>query len=395
MATSTATSVLTDAVRARARAEAAETVAMLGYRDDEMARTAHVEPPMRRLVERSAIALTIGEAMGLSEGQAQHRLSIADTLRDQSPATWEAFLDGQIDLSRAREVAHTIKQLKRSDSVHLLDQKVLKYAAGHTTAELRGWLRRFVLRVEADLAVERAEDERTNRHVSIKHGDDSMSALYAYLPSHQAAAIEARLRKEARRATPNNHAGADDDDRTVAQREADLLVDWCTDSDAAAAAIDANIAVTIDAEVLAGAVAGFAESADRRWAVPASWIAEVVKTGSTFWHRIVTQPVTGDVLSHEYAGRFCPDTLNIALQFLHGVCQAPGCVVPANRCDIDHRIPFPEGPTSADNLGPFCRRHHSYKGHGLLHWSTSPARPPTPHIVIEMFNEPILMQYAA
>ncbi|WP_456698756.1 DUF222 domain-containing protein [Aeromicrobium sp. P5_D10] len=389
MATSTATSILTDAARARARAEAVETLAMLGYRDAEMARTAHVEPPMRRLVERSAIALTIGEAMGLSEGQVQHRLSVADTLRDQSPTTWDAFLDGRIDLGRAREIAHTVKQLKRADSVHLLDQNVLNYAAGHTTAELRGWLRRFVLRVEADLAIERAEDERTRRHVSIKHGDDSMSALYAYLPSHEAAAIEARLRKEAR------HAIDDDDDRTVAQREADLLVAWCTDSDAVTAAIDANIAVTIDADVLAGAVAGFAASADGSWAVPAGWIAEVVKTGNTFWHRIVTEPVTGDVLSHEYVGRFCPDTLNIALRFLHSVCQAPGCMVPANRCDIDHRVPHPEGPTSADNLGPFCRRHHSHKGHGLLHWSTSPPRPPTPPVVIELFSEPVLMEYAA
>ena len=113
MATSTATSILTDAARARARAEAVETLAMRGYRDAEMARTAHVEPPMRRLVERSAIALTIGEAMGLSEGQVQHRLSVADTLRDQSPTTWDAFLDGRIDLGRAREIAHTVKQLKR------------------------------------------------------------------------------------------------------------------------------------------------------------------------------------------------------------------------------------------------------------------------------------------
>jgi hypothetical protein len=146
--------------------------------------------------------------------------------------------------------------------------------------------------------------------------------------------------------------------------------------------------------VLAGAVAGFAESTDGRWAVPAPWIAAVVATGSTFWHRIVTDPVTKDVLSHEYLGRFAPDDLKIALRFLHGVCQAPGCMVPAELCDYDHRKPHPRGPTRGDNMGPFCRRHHILKGHGLLHWTTRPP-PPSKPVVIELFRDPIPIEYAA
>lgn len=360
------TDVLTDVVRERARAEAREVEAMLEFRDREMQRIASVESPMRRLHERGAIALAIGEAAGLSEGQVQHRLSFADTVRDQSPTTWAAFVEGLIDLARVREIGHTIDQLKRADSVHRLDLRVVDYAETHTVAELRGWLQAFVRRVEADLAVERAEDERAKRHVSVKHGDDSMGWLSAYLPSHELAAIEDRYHKGARRRVDP------DDTRTIAQREADLLVAWCTESDAAASAIDANIAVTIGADVLAGANPGFAESSDGRWGVPATWIAAVIGSGSTFWHRIVVDPVTDDILSHEYIGRVAPDILRIALQFLHGTCQGPGCMVPAERCDIDHRLAFPDGPTRGDNLGPFCRRHHGYKGHGLLHWTTRP-----------------------
>lgn len=360
------TDVLTDVVRERARAEAREVEAMLEFRDREMQRIASVESPMRRLHERGAIALAIGEAAGLSEGQVQHRLSFADTVRDQSPTTWAAFVDGLIDLARVREIGHTIDQLKRADSVHRLDLRVVDYAETHTVAELRGWLQAFVRRVEADLAVERAEDERAKRHVSVKHGDDSMGWLSAYLPSHELEAIEDRYRTGARRRVDP------DDTRTIAQREADLLVAWCTESDAAASAIDANIAVTIGADVLAGANPGFAESSDGRWGVPATWIAAVIGSGSTFWHRIVVDPVTDDILSHEYIGRVAPDILKIALQFLHGTCQGPGCMVPAERCDIDHRLAFPDGPTRGDNLGPFCRRHHGYKGHGLLHWTTRP-----------------------
>jgi hypothetical protein len=368
MATSSAaqTDGLTDVVRERARAEAREVVAMLDFRDREMERIASVESPMRRLHERGAIALAIGEASGLSEGQVQNRLSFADTVRDQSPITWSAFVQGRVDLIRVREIGHAIDQLKRAESVHRLDRRVVDYAEAHTVAELKVWLRRFVQRVEADLAVERAEEERVKRHVSVRHGDDGMGQLSAYLPSHELAAIEDRYRRAARRPVDP------DDERTIAQREADVLVAWCTESETATAAIDANIAVTVGADVLAGFTPGFAESADRRWAVPAGWIAAVVSSGSTFWHRIVLDPVSDDILSHEYVGGFAPDVLNIALRFLHGTCQGPGCMVPAERCDIDHRQPFPEGPTHGDNLGPFCRRHHGYKGHGLLHWTTRP-----------------------
>lgn len=370
MATSTTApiDVLSDVFRERARAEAREVVAMLDFRDRDLERIALIESPMRQLVERGAIALAIGEAMGLSEGQVQHKLSFADTVRDQSPTSWGAFLDGRIDLVRIREIGHTIGQLKRADSVHRLDGRVVQYAETHTVAELRAWLRRFVRRVEADLAIERAEDERAKRHVAIRHGDDSMGYLSAYLPSHELAAIADRLRKGARSGVNS------DDDRTVAQRETDLLVGWClsTSSQGDEGVMGANIGVTVDADVLAGANPGFAESTDGQWGVPARWIADVVRSGSAFWHRILVDEVDDDVLAHEYIGRFAPDVLNVALRFLYGTCQGPGCMVPAERCDIDHRTPFPEGPTRGDNLGPLCRRHHSYKGHGLLRWTTRP-----------------------
>ncbi|GAA3514457.1 hypothetical protein GCM10022234_06630 [Aeromicrobium panaciterrae] len=390
MATAFAPTVesLTDFAQARARAEACEVEAMLAFQDAEIARTATVEPAMRRQVERAAIPMSIGEATGFSEGQIHHLLSAASTVRDQAPRTWQAFRDGRVDRARVRDIAHTIDQLQRNESVERLDARVIDYAVDHTTAELRVWLRRFVQRVEEDLAVERAKAERAQRHVSIKHADDAMGWLNAYLPSHELAAIEGRLHTDARKPVDT------DDDRTVSQREADLLVAWCADGDSATKPADVHVAVTIDADVLAGAVDGFAQSTDGRWGAPASWITEVTSTGNVFWHRMVLEPVSGDVLSHEYLGRFCPDILAVALRFRDGVCQAPGCMVPAERCDIDHRVPYPEGPTSAANLGPFCRRNHNFKSHGVLRWSTRPPPQPPPPIVIEIYRDSIAMELA-
>ncbi|WP_231984012.1 HNH endonuclease signature motif containing protein, partial [Mycobacterium sp. 852013-51886_SCH5428379] len=42
-------------------------------------------------------------------------------------------------------------------------------------------------------------------------------------------------------------------------------------------------------------------------------------------------------------------------------CRFPGCDVPAARCDVDHVVPWPYGPTHASNLHCKCRTHHLAK----------------------------------
>ena len=47
-----------------------------------------------------------------------------------------------------------------------------------------------------------------------------------------------------------------------------------------------------------------------------------------------------------------------------GTCRFPGCQTPAARCDIDHVVPHPLGPTEPGNLICLCRTHHRFKHHG-------------------------------
>ena len=122
MDTPIAIAALNGASRARASAEAREVEAMLWFRDSEFARTANVEPAMRRQVERASVALMIGEATGLSESQVQLRISAAETVRDHALLVWHAFGTGRIDLARVRDIAHTIDQLHRPESVDRLDR---------------------------------------------------------------------------------------------------------------------------------------------------------------------------------------------------------------------------------------------------------------------------------
>ena len=62
-------------------------------------------------------------------------------------------------------------------------------------------------------------------------------------------------------------------------------------------------------------------------------------------------------------------------------CIFPGCTRPADRCELDHTVPWPHGPTCPCNLAALCKHHHRLKhrdpgwrlvnhGDGRLTWTT-------------------------
>ncbi len=67
-------------------------------------------------------------------------------------------------------------------------------------------------------------------------------------------------------------------------------------------------------------------------------------------------------------------------------CRFPGCRRSADSAgtDLDHTIPWPDGPTSAANLAVLCRRHHRLKHTagwnvnldptGVMTWTTPTGR---------------------
>jgi hypothetical protein len=42
-------------------------------------------------------------------------------------------------------------------------------------------------------------------------------------------------------------------------------------------------------------------------------------------------------------------------------CRYPGRSAPAAHSDLDHTVPWPQGPTHPANLAALCRRHHRVK----------------------------------
>lgn len=346
--------------RNRARAEAAEWAMMLAVADELAAQHRRHDGGQVLSVALSSIATELCWATGWSEAQVQNRLAAARRLRECGPKTWAAFNEGKIDAARAAEISRAFEKLSLPESYQVLDDLVAEIAAESTVGELRNWIRVFLAEVEPDLATQRAEIERNERHVRVQHTEDAMAWLSAYLPSVAAEAIERRLNRVAKE--------MDTDERTLDQRRADLLMSWLTNGEGDKPGIGADIAVVIDAQTLASAREAWAISEDERWSSPVSWLFDYVDPDNLLWHRLITDD-EGKVLDYTHLGRFPKDAQKIAIRLRDKTCKTPGCIKPARECDIDHHDAYPEGKTTGKNLGPLCRRHHRMKTHGYLTWT--------------------------
>jgi hypothetical protein len=78
---------------------------------------------------------------------------------------------------------------------------------------------------------------------------------------------------------------------------------------------------------------------------------------------ILFDPIAQDACDHRGAeNRYTPSRrLKDLIRARSVTCDAPGCGAQALYADLDHTVPYPDGPTDQCNLGPKCRRHHRAK----------------------------------
>jgi Domain of unknown function (DUF222) len=145
-----------------------------------------------------------------------------------------------------------------------------------------------------------------------------------------------------------------------------------------------RIGVVVPLASLLGASDTPAELADRSGFMPAEalkqQIAETLDPDSrnqVLFTRLLTDN-GGRLLDITELGRYPSKRLAEAIKIRAGTCRYPNCTVPADRCDLDHHQPVPQGPTSGTNMDPFCRRHHrgktfawhtAIRDHDALDWT--------------------------
>ncbi|MTB87300.1 DUF222 domain-containing protein [Aeromicrobium senzhongii] len=314
---------------------------------------------------RREVTLELAQALHVTEHQVWAMVREAATLQRKTPAIWRAFAAGDIDGVRVTAIADTADRLVTPEAWAQLEQTAPAYAAAHTIAELRAWLRRLRRRLEPDVADAETARAVEDRRVTITHNDDGTSWLNALLPTGVAIVIADRLRRTARALPVIDPETGEKDHRTREQKQADVLAHWLTSSTGTSTDIRAEIAISIAATDLLGHTNGPGVTLDGE-PVPADWVRELAASEHAVLRRLVLDPV-GHVLDTEVLTYRPPESLRQALRWRDGSCRVAGCRAPVHDTDLDHHIPYGHGGrTTGANLRCLCRKHHNMKSHGHL-----------------------------
>jgi hypothetical protein len=156
-------------------------------------------------------------ALGLSPVTAGTKLKNAEQLCTRHPATLGLLLDGRISEVQARAVTEASYVLPDT-ILPAFEDRVLKRAPEQTLKQLRDVVRRAQHRMDPAGAEQRKQRAHEDRSVRVTDAGDGMSWFSALLPAEHAHACLARI-DAAARMTPK------EDERTIEQRRADMLVD--------------------------------------------------------------------------------------------------------------------------------------------------------------------------
>jgi hypothetical protein len=235
------------------------------------------------------------------------------------------------------------------------EARVLKRAPEQTLSQLKQSIRRAVLRLDPATAEERRQRAKADRNIRVADAGDGMGWLVMLLPIDQAKACYTRADALARTA-------AKDDPRTRDQLRADAVVDAILTGTGEAGlprrhGLTPSISVIVNLETLAG-VEDEPGWLDGYGPITAQHARDIASDQTGTWRRLVIDPIFGQVIDYGTTKYRPPQHLQDLVIARDGTCTFSTCNRPARIGDLDHIVPFPDGPTAAHNLHPPCERHH-------------------------------------
>ncbi|KQZ84541.1 HNH endonuclease [Microbacterium sp. Root166] len=344
------------------------------------------------VVDRS-VRLELAAALRVTEHAAASLLGFAEALVHRYPAALDSL--GRAGMTeRHAEILVDLLDSAEPDVRKRLVPRAVELAGELAVGSFRRALRRLVELEQSATLAERHEAALQGRRVVVEPAGDGMAWIHSLGPEVEAHAIYNRLTAKAKAICAHP-----DETRTLDQVRADIFGDLLIDGDTAhlapeARGIRATVAVTVPVLTLLDE----SQAADAAPAVveglgpiPLAKARELAG-GADGWTRILTHPETGVVLSVGRDQYRPPPALRRLARWRADRCMAPGCGIPAARCEIDHTIAWEHGgPTALDNLAPLCKGHHTIKHHGgwqveqvdgsggALHWTSPSGRHYTVH----------------
>jgi hypothetical protein len=307
----------------------------------------------------------VAPALRLAPATAHQKLDIAVALTGPLWDTLERLERGEFSYLHAKILATAVEPLTPEVTAQV-QQRVLPRASAQTPGEFRASVRRAVAKFDTRNQTKRHAAAYADRKVVHYPEDDGMASIWLHLAADGAATIMTALKARACTKEPG-------DQRTADQRRADAAVEI------ALAALDnphlptqhglrPAVSITIAQSTLHGQDQQPAELAGYG-PIPASMARRIAaQPGATvrYWlvdaaGRLLDQQPNRAATSVERYQPTAAITRHVTTRDPH--CVHPGCRRTALTCELDHRIPWPIGATSIQNLQPTCKRHHDLKHH--------------------------------
>lgn len=281
------------------------------------------------------------------------------------PRTFSLFVDGKLTAGHVRKIVAGTARLTAEQCAEVEDA-VLDDNAEHLSVHaFARRVRRAVARIDPKDFTRRHREAAAESYVDVTPDDDAMAWLTARMPL-----LDALLVKQAVEAyAANRRASGDGRPSGVLQAEAlrvfaeGYLTGDLTGSRPTAHGRPVETQVCITAESLLGLAEKPAEIPGVG-PIPADVVREMVADTKVRW--LVVSGDTGELL-HLSEKTWRPSAkLARFVNTRYVTSVGPHSETPAARCHIDHSVPWPAGPTSADNLAPMDVGWHLGKTHGGL-----------------------------
>ncbi|MBU1250940.1 MAG: HNH endonuclease [Actinobacteria bacterium] len=340
---------------------------------------------------RRVAATELATALRISESAAQSLLDESAALTTTLPGTHAALREGALSYAHTVAIVDEARNLPPS-SHDEFENTLLPESTTRTAAGLRQRARIVRERLHPESIDERCRDARERRDVRLEPARDGMAWLTAYLPAENAIAAYRRVSEIATGLGGSGDA-AHRDDRTLAQRRADVMTDLLHDGivsgSGAGRGVRAQVLVTVPALTLldrgAAPVSPVPPATLEGYGPISADVARRLAAHAPSFTRLLTHPETGAVLSVGRDRYAVPRDLRLWLRIRDETCRFPGCGRSAASADVDHTVDWQHsGATRHDNLAHLCEAHHRLKhqtawlvhqaGGGVLEWTAPSGR---------------------
>jgi hypothetical protein len=288
---------------------------------------------------------------GTSRRTATARRQLGEAL-DRSPALEDAVDQGELSAEAAGQLHDAIVNpplgADDGDVADLIDA-----AKGAGPRDARATADRWRETHSNETPEERTARRHAKRSVTSRPAADGLVETTVVLP-------ELEHRQMINALTHASGAWHEGDDRTLAQRLADGLINLTTayaKGTVTGGREKPTLLIGCTAETIAGRSdePGWTGHGDR---IPADVVRHLAETA--ILRRVVMAGTTIIELGNRV--RCVTDDQFQALMMRDGGCRFPGCGVAAGWCEADHLVPVSEGGLSnLDNLVLWCSYHHHFK----------------------------------